>query len=57
MRGRAEPKNHNPTLYIFIVLSPLKTGFFYGNTASGGIQSICPLKNLNSFLCNSHQTL
>jgi len=22
MRGRAEPKNHNPTLYVYSVISP-----------------------------------
>jgi len=28
MRGRAEPKNHNPTLYIHRVISPLTIYFF-----------------------------
>ena len=28
MRGRAEPKNHNPTLYIHRVISPLTIYLF-----------------------------
>jgi len=33
MRGRAVHKNHNPTLYIYSVISPLP--FFY-------IMDVCP---------------
>ena len=41
--------------YIYIHIFIRKKGAYYGNTCgrwvAGGVQSICPLNNLNSFHC------
>jgi len=57
-RARAQEKNHNPTLYIYIVISPLTIHFYIIDSCLGHIlESTKGIEIETSFITRHHPTL